>query len=153
MKKKRLSDKEFWSALTEAHGLYQRAARIIAEKYGFEYTRQSTRERAERQPERLTAIVESTLDIAEGKLIELFESKIERVRLNAIQFYLKSKGKGRGYVERSEVTGADGKSVNEQAPLNFAHLTDEELAVIGGILDNAKTETSPKVKSLLGNLT
>ncbi|MDP3444667.1 MAG: hypothetical protein Q8T08_17560, partial [Ignavibacteria bacterium] len=38
----------------------------------------------------------------EDKLIGLFESKSERIRLQALQFYLKSKGKHRGYTERIE---------------------------------------------------
>ena len=54
---------------------------------------------------------EKLLDFAESKLINL-------VTLNdfkAIKFFLACKGKHRGYVERQEVTGADGKEIT----LNF----------------------------------
>lgn len=47
---------------------------------------------------------ESILDFAEGKLYE----QIKGGNIAAIIFFLKTKGKGRGYIERSEVTGAEG---------------------------------------------
>ena len=47
----------------------------------------------------------STLDFAEGKLYQA----IAQGNLTAIIFYLKTQGKGRGYIERSEVTGGDGE--------------------------------------------
>jgi len=48
------------------------------------------------------------LDHAEGKL----QSLINKENPTAIIFYLKTQGKQRGYVERQEVTGADGKPVS-----------------------------------------
>jgi len=47
---------------------------------------------------------DGTLDMAESKLI----SKIKDGNLTAVIFYLKTKGKDRGYVERGEVTGSSG---------------------------------------------
>jgi len=44
------------------------------------------------------------VDFAEGKL----QSLIKKENPTAIIFYLKTQGKGRGYVERQEVTGPDG---------------------------------------------
>lgn len=133
MKKRRLSKKEFWDALTEAGGLYARCARIIEEKHGFAITRQAVRERAEREPDRLMELVECSLDLAEEKLLQFFDSKNERIRLKAVEFYLRNKGKSRGYSERTEITGADGEPIQKQ-PIDLSHLTDEELAVIGRVM-------------------
>ena len=47
---------------------------------------------------------ESMLDFAEGKLYEA----IRDGNMTAIIFYLKTKGKARGYIERAELTGAEG---------------------------------------------
>lgn len=48
---------------------------------------------------------EGTLDLAEGKILE----KIRDGDTTAIIFFLKTKGKNRGYTERQELSGADGK--------------------------------------------
>jgi len=45
------------------------------------------------------SIEESHLDLAESKLIE----KVKAGELGAICFYLKCKGKGRGYIEKQQV--------------------------------------------------
>jgi hypothetical protein len=44
------------------------------------------------------------LDFAEGKLYELVQDK----NPTAVIFLLKTKGKNRGYIERTEITGMDG---------------------------------------------
>ncbi len=52
--------------------------------------------------------VESTvLDYVEGKLFKL----IEKGEVASTLFYLKTKGKKRGYVERTELTGEGGKDL------------------------------------------
>jgi IS30 family transposase len=47
-------------------------------------------------------------DLAEDRMI----AKIDAGFWPAIQFYLKTKCKNRGYVERQELTGADGESLD-----------------------------------------
>ena len=49
-------------------------------------------------------IQEGLIDMAESKLLDTIKSG----KTNEILFYLKTKGKYRGYVERQEITGADG---------------------------------------------
>lgn len=132
--KKRLSKKEFWNCLSEAGGLYARCARLIEEKYGTSISRQAVRERAEKDPDLLMQIVETGLDLAEERLQQLFDSKNERVRLRSLEFYLRTKGRSRGYAERKELTGANGEPLG--AEYDFSNLSDEELAVIGQILNN-----------------
>ena len=48
-----------------------------------------------------------TLDYVESRLMSLVKDK----NVTAIIFYLKTKGKNRGYVERQEVTGPDGGNI------------------------------------------
>lgn len=60
--------------------------------------------------EAFTDVEESRLDLAECKLMEA----IKKGDAWAICFFLKCKGKSRGYVERQEITGKDGGAL--QAP-------------------------------------
>lgn len=122
MKKRRLSEKEFWAILRKNAGIYARTAKAIYNEYGIEYSRQAVRDRALKKPELLEDIIEESLDIAEESLRSLMFSKNERIRFNAIEFFLRTKGRERGYVEKSinEVTGKDGKDL-------LANLSDDEL--------------------------
>ena len=72
----------------------------------------------ERHPElhdALRQIDEDLLDLAEGKLI----GHIQSGSLDALKFFLSTKGKARGYTKRIENTGKDG------APLTLPPLTIE----------------------------
>jgi predicted DNA-binding transcriptional regulator AlpA len=50
------------------------------------------------------------LDFVESKLFE----NIKQGKTSEMIFYLKTKGKKRGYIERQEITGADGTPTNFQ---------------------------------------
>lgn len=102
--KKRLSDPEFWAILRENSGLYARTASAIKLRHDIPYTRQSVKERAERHPARLQDILDETLDIAESELITLMQSKNLKIKQKAVEFYLRTKGRNRDYVERNEAS-------------------------------------------------
>jgi hypothetical protein len=59
--------------------------------------------------------VKTEWDSQNGKMGDTAELKLYQAIINgepwAVAFYLKTKGKTRGYVERSEVTGADGNAI------------------------------------------
>ena len=64
-------------------------------------------------------VVEHILDLAESKLVDV----INDGNLTAIMFYLKTKGKHRGYTERHQVEGKDGGPVEIKARLDFSGLS------------------------------
>ena len=113
----RLSKKEFLAILRENAGLYGRTARFIAEKIGIPTTRQAVRDRALRYPEILKDIEEQNVDLAEEGLHSLMRSKNENIRLRAVELYLKTKGRHRGYVATTDLNIDFEKLSNEQ--LNF----------------------------------
>lgn len=57
--------------------------------------------------ERVDEINELQIDVAEAALLK----KIKAEDTTAIIFYLKTKGRDRGYTERREITGANGEPV------------------------------------------
>lgn len=66
-------------------------------------------------------IEEYQLDFVEGKLLKLINDE----NPTAIIFYLKTKGRKRGFVERTEVTGADGKDLNPSITIEIIDSTDK----------------------------
>jgi hypothetical protein len=59
--------------------------------------------------EKITALEEGDIDSAETAL----KRQILDGNITAIIFYLKTKGKNRGYVERQELTGLNGQKLFE----------------------------------------
>ena len=81
-----------------------------------------------------TEILDFNLDLAEAKLQE----SIRKGNLTAVIFYLKCKGKERGYTERSQIVGPDGGPVLLKPDLSA--LTDDDLKKLRKLIagkDNA----------------
>jgi len=100
---KKISDEQFLSVLRENAGLFSQTAAAIKKQFGIPYSRQSVRSKAETFKEELLDIYEANLDVAEDGLRSLMQSKTESIRLRALELYLKTKGKMRGYTERHDV--------------------------------------------------
>lgn len=56
----------------------------------------------------VNSIADTAVDYVEGRLLD----NIKHGDTTAAIFYLKTKGKHRGYIERSEITGAEGGAIN-----------------------------------------
>ena len=73
--------------------------------------------------ERADAINELQIDIAEASLLK----KIQKGDTTAIIFYLKTKGKSRGYTERKEIVAPDGVGVQVTSKdFDVSKLSEEE---------------------------
>lgn len=148
----RLKGKEFYSvrqvadALRATGGIMTRAARLLKDATGLGHYGKSDmiRRYIEKHPELqevMRDIEERTLDLAETKLVSAIRNEHRQDHLRAVCFYLKHKGKGRGYVGRSEVTGADGVPLYPERHIDLSRLTDEELAELERL--HAKAEVEP----------
>lgn len=82
--------------------------------------------------ERADAINELQIDIAEASLLK----KIQKGDTTAIIFYLKTKGKSRGYTERKEIVAPDGVGVHVTSKdFDVSKLSEEERKVLLGIAE------------------
>jgi hypothetical protein len=107
-KVRKISDKEFWALLRENAGIYSRTAKAIRKTHGIPYTRQAVKQRAESKPDLLEDIEEENIDIAEEGIHSLMRSRDERIKLRAVEVYLRTKGRKRGYVEKQEMDHTTG---------------------------------------------
>lgn len=103
-RKKEFTPKEIIEALEGASGIQAAAARKLgtSRQTIMNYIKDNEEVRAAYE-----IVNESTIDKVENKLLE----QINSGNITAIIFYLKTKAKHRGYVERQEVTGKDGKDL------------------------------------------
>jgi len=117
-KQMRVSDGQIEEALRAFHGLYTLAAAAVGCS-----PRTITRrvEASETLRRTLAEIVESRLDVAEDRLMVA----VGRGESWAVCFYLKCKGKQRGYIERQEVAVSI-------PPVSAENITDAELEKIIG---------------------
>ena len=97
------TDKQIIDALTATGGYICKAADIL----GCCYQTVSARIKADSSlVKKLEHIIENRLDVAEDILITTMEGKDPKLALNASQFYLRYRGRGRGYIkhEKFEIT-------------------------------------------------
>lgn len=128
-KKRRVSDIEIKEALLATGGVQTAAAVWFKAKKNVIIDRSTICKRIKKSKMLQEAAEEATermLDIAETGLFQLVKNGDK----GAIIFILKCKGKQRGYIERQEMTGADGiPLVPERPPLyDLSKLSHEELA-------------------------
>lgn len=82
--------------------------------------------------ERADAINELQIDIAEASLLK----KIQKGDTTAIIFYLKTKGKSRGYTERKEIVAPDGVGVQVTSKdFDVSKLSDKERKLLLSIAE------------------
>jgi len=80
--------------------------------------------------EALADIIEDRLDAAEASLLKLMtDSTNPHAQLNACMFYLRTKGKDRGYTFGAEVTGKNGGALEtgSRVVFNLAKFSVEDL--------------------------
>ena len=145
MKKvRKLTDEQFFAILRENGGIYARTARAIEARHGIPYTRQAVRDRAESNPSILRDIEEQNIDVAEDSVRSLMQSENESIRLRSSEFYLRTKGRRRGYFEKTEqeitVQGSQYVSPREFALRFMLRVLAENLTLSDAIIALEITE-------------
>lgn len=129
---KRVTDNEIKEALLAVGGIYTAAVTWLKHKKEKETNRKTIERRVKASADLQEARKEATeilLDVSENKLLQL----INQGDRSAIIFFLKCKGKDRGYIERQEITGTMKTEV--QKPNPYDELSTAELKKLAGIND------------------
>ena len=131
VKKGKVTDEDIKEALLESGGIQSAAAQWIVTKKGIAISRSAISRRVAKNPELREACDEATervLDVAENRLLKM----INEGDRTAIIFFLKCKGKNRGYVEGREVTSDVRAAVTVKNPFDDLDVsTLEKLAHYG----------------------
>ena len=81
---------------------------------------------------------ERVIDFAESRLLK----NINDGDTASIIFFLKTRGKRRGYVERQEVTGKDGDPIEQRVIHDFSQLSLDEMIALRSMVGKVSIETS-----------
>lgn len=109
------TDDEIIRGIERANGFLTIAAQNLGCTYQAIWNRQK---RNKKIKEAIEAIRETHIDLSEHQLIK----NIKAGDTTAIIFHLKCLGKKRGYVERQEITGKDGESINITFEMRLAEI-------------------------------
>jgi len=99
-----IKKEQFLEALEKSMGIMSQAAKKIGvdRTTPYKWMRED-----EEYDARVKELLNVSLDFVEGKLFEAIDNN----NITGIIFYLKTKGKHRGYVERHELAGVDDKEL------------------------------------------
>jgi len=120
------------AALTATKGMIAPAAKSLG------MTRTALHDRVA-----VTPALQSVVHDERESMTDTAELALHRAIVNgeawATCFYLKTQGKSRGYVERQEVTGANGGPIATTNGPDLSKLTTEELRAYHGLLSKASS--------------
>lgn len=132
-KPQRILVRDVEEALRSSAGIYTAAASILARKYG-SCAPNTVKNYVNRYPalqDVQRQILDQTLDLAESKLV----SAIGEGDMKSVFFFLRTKGKHRGYTERVETTGPNGGPIETESRIDLSDLGPEERDALRKILE------------------
>ena len=110
--------KELIKAMEQCHGVVSDACLSVGVSRVTYYDYYKNDPNFKESVDQVESIV---LDYVEGKLFKL----IDKGDVASTLFYLKTKGKKRGYIERNEITGVDGKDINPLIKIEIINSADQ----------------------------
>lgn len=112
---RRLTPERLIAAIRRCKGMLT----LVAKELGVSY--EAVRKSVHRFPTVAAALREARDEVTDTAELALYK-RIQNGDPWAVQFWLKTQGKSRGFVERQEITGADGEAV----PIRFIEVVKTE---------------------------
>jgi len=140
----KVTDEQIIQALRANHGFKSQACKSLEKQLNITFSASAMSQRiakSQKIQDALNEMMVADLDFVENKLWTL----INGGNTAAVLFYLKTKGKDRGYAERREITGANGTPIQMTDPL--AGLTKEEMMKIVGLTATNTNKSKNKAGS------
>jgi hypothetical protein len=130
MKTPRYTKDQIATALTRTKGMITLAAQSL----GCDPT--TVRNYLARYPELQTVLSDERERMTDMTELKLYEA-IQNREGWAITLYLKTQGKSRGYVERQELTGANGGPIATTTQPDYSKLSTDELKTLRDLLSKS----------------
>jgi hypothetical protein len=130
MKTPRYTKDQIATALTRTKGMITLAAQSL----GCDPT--TVRNYLARYPELQTVLSDERERMTDMTELKLYEA-IQNREGWAITLYLKTQGKSRGYVERQEITGANGGPIATTTQPDYSKLSTDELKTLRDLLSKS----------------
>ena len=129
----KVTQHQFEEAIRKTGGLYSASVNYIKKKWRIDITRQSVKERAEKNPELLQEVREAAKDKAESVVFDCMSDKNSTVKFKAATYYLDRLGADRGYLIKNHLDHtSNGESmagsvvVSEESARNIRKMLEED---------------------------
>jgi hypothetical protein len=135
VKKNQWTEEEVIKALQKAQGILTATATVLG------CTRQTVAAYIARYPavaEAHKEAKESAIDFVESQLLK----NIKKGDTTAAIFFLKTQGRGRGYVERQEISGPNGGPIETKTKHDLSKLNVDELLQLRSMLQKTDATTN-----------
>lgn len=127
----RYTTQQMINAIRQTRGLVTVAARMLG------CDPNTVRNYIRRHPTVAQALEEERERMTDLAELALF-NRIQAQDAWAVCFYLKTQGKGRGYVERQEITGKEGEAIETRSTPDLSKLTPEERELLIQLYDKCR---------------
>jgi hypothetical protein len=130
---RRFNEDQIAAAIKSTGGIISHAAAWLQQQTGRPCARRTLSKYIEESP-KLRKLLDEIFDVRLDHAEALLFKNIEDGRERSLHFLLATKGKGRGYVRRDEMSGVDGAPLVPKGGVDLSKLTTDQLRQVEELL-------------------